>query len=85
MKILVVEDDRTVGHGPHRAGREAPEHLVTAGVAVAIVHFLEAIEIHQQERGQRLLRARGLQCFFQPLEEQHPVRQIRQNVVLRQM
>ena len=61
------------------------EQHVAEVMAERVVHFLEAIEIHQQQCGQRLLRARGLQRFLQPLEEQHAIRQIGQHIVQRLM
>ena len=46
-----------------------------------IVHFLEAIEVHQQQSDEGLLGAGCLQRLLQALEQQDPIRQIGQDIV----
>jgi hypothetical protein len=68
---------------PERA-RDAHEQGIADGMAEAVVHDLEAIQIHEQN-GTALLRlaAPARQRRRQPINEQRAVRQTRQRVVQR--
>ena len=46
-----------------------------------VVDLFEAVKVHEQQRGDRLLRPRVVDGFLEPLEEKHSVRQIGQGVV----
>ena len=58
---------------------QAESHLLEQRVAEVmserIVHFFEAIEIHQHQRQLRAADARGVDGLLQHIEEQRPVRQ----------
>src|SRR5207302_10936486 len=73
---------RLAQHAPHPLGNLL-QQTVTGLVAEAVVHALEAVEVHQQQRARFHLALAGADRFFQALAEEGPVGQARQGIVER--
>jgi hypothetical protein len=88
---LLAEDDELVAtEAGHRVlGSErlreplgnGSQQLVTQGVAVAVVHDLEVIEVEEQDSRQRLVTAGTRQRHGEPIEQQRAVREVGQRIV----
>ena len=52
-------------------------------MAQGVVHVLEVVEVQAEHGGRPVRTARPRQRFVQPFAEQHPIRQVGQRVVVR--
>jgi hypothetical protein len=81
---LVTAEARHHVAGAHlvlQAEGDLLQQRVAELVAERVVHFLEAVEVHQHQRGHGRLAPRRLDGRFQRLEEERAVRQAGQGVV----
>ena len=72
---------RERGGQPLRGG---PEHLVTGLVPDPVVDDLEPVEVDEQDDHRVAVQLAALQELVEPVDEEQPVREIRQRVVQRQ-
>ena len=84
-ELIPAEPGDRVGR-PHRSPQafgHRQEQLVPGGVAEAVVHGLEPVEIEEQDRGGRPAALGAGQCVGHPVDEQGPVGQGRERIMER--
>ena len=85
-EFVAAEAGRDIGRLEATAQpvRHAHQKLVADGMTERIVDALELVDV-DIEHGELLARPHRLHRLFEPFAEQHPVRQVGQGVVMRQM
>ena len=84
-ELLVAEARQRVGRsqGDLEPVRDGSQELVAGAVSEGVVDVLEAVEIQEQQRGERAVALGARQRELETIAEEQPVRQPRQGVVRR--
>jgi len=84
--VAAVAADRVdAAHAAHQAPRHFLEQQIAHVMAHAVIDVLEMVEIQVQDGQHAQLAPRRRQRLRQPVQQQHPVRQVGEEIVLGQV